>query len=261
MKNININDDKTRKMILIAVAAAAVVVVSVIAALSSRPYSAYTKALKKLNNAKQMQLDLSMTLTMTLGEQDIPMTTYVNVKRVETDNSDLQFEMDMSMEFLDDERSIKSYYKDGFYYYKDYLGQTNKMKMDQAEAIRQMYVTGFDITKESVLDVSQNKIDGGRELVFLISPDISNEVMERQYRSLMENHGVDREDIIVSDITLTAAMDSRGMLRKTNVDFTADIVIDNNTIPFTYNIATSVVSAKDVVIEFPDDLESYESGE
>jgi hypothetical protein len=179
-----------------------------------------------------------------------------------TDPSKLEMEIDLQMDMLGQDLSMKGWYRDGYYYF-DMLGMKAKQPMSGEEAMKQNNTEMLTFTENAIKEQSvTDTADGGKKLSFLLDGAKMTALARSSMAGGMQGGGVDPEmlNIRMDDVDVTVILDRDGRLAECTYAFNATISGGSESDEMTMACTTSMtqISTGNVTITFPSDLDTYE---
>lgn len=224
------------------------------------PYTVYEEASKKSSALESMELssDMDMTLSATGQSMDISSTTTAKMSGINTDN--MLADMDVTMETGGQSLTMKSYYKDG-YYYTESAGQKIKYAMDIVEIQAQLESSALktDLKKEDFKEISMEKKDNDHIITFNLSGDTMSSLVDSTLGSLGNVLNSTDLKMEIADIEGTATVNKDGYFSNMTMKMPITMTFQDQTMQMDMDIsATYINPGKEVTVEIPDDLEGYQ---
>ncbi len=219
-------------------------------------YSQYIKASEELNAADSAILGTTMHMITSVGGETMETDTNGTITAIFGDGSNIQMKMDMQLTGITEEaQSISMYYKDGFAF-MEMMGMKVKMVMPVDEFTESANVAGteaYGFSADGILSQLESKTaDGKTELKFTVDKAYMNNLPTGQL-----DLGVETSDITISDVVITALLDTAGSLESINMIFSASFTVQELAASVDYDMTIDVIQLGDVTIEYPADLDTY----
>lgn len=227
------------------------------------PYTVYTEATQKTSELTSMESTSETTISLAAEEaglnMDIDMNMDIKISGIGSDS--VLADIDMTIDMMGESTSVKSYYKDGYYYYGDSSNGV-KYPMDIEELESQILSASTQaLNEEDFKEISMEKKDKEYLLTYTINGDSMNEILDSLLSSVpdlasLTDLGMELE---MSDVSGTSTVNKDGYFTKAvlTIPMSMDIAGQSLSLEIT-NSNTYVDPGKEVTVELPDDLDSYQ---
>jgi len=231
-------------------------------------YELYESATEKLNNAKSMSSDVDMEIAMTAMDETMKISTTGKLQQVMISDTEFEMAMDLHQEsdLLDESNDFSSYYKDGTMY-MDMDIMKFKMDMPMDEYMEQAAGSNTDILEFPETAISEYDIeeleDDARKLSFtLIGSELNailDEMLDGSMSQFFESMGADLEEVNYdfNDVSIAMVIDKDDNIKTYTMLYGFAMDIDDETIDVAVDMSMDILGIDDVVIDFPEDLDTY----
>jgi hypothetical protein len=218
-------------------------------------YSQASEALSKVNSlAANTQVIMKMFAD---GEElEVIMNGLIKVVRL----NETEVEMELAMQTIsEDITEFKAYYKDGLYYL-DSKDSKFSMEIPLEQIIKQTTSTteALDFPETVVKNQKMTETGGGKELIFTLDGGAMIDEVAAQLGDFAENMMVEGVEIVFGDIEYAVIIDEQDNLKETRMSFDMEMKMLEETAFINAEIRMEYLQINNVIIDFPDDLETYE---
>lgn len=222
------------------------------------PQDVYADAVKKQAELQDMHTisDIDMNVSAMGISMPVAMTLDALVKS--SGQTDMQMQMDMSVEMLGMTMDLASYYAEGWMY-MDVLGTKAKTELPVEDALsQQMQLDLSGLDAESLQDLTmEDGEDGAKVLHFTVDGQLLNDSIQQITGEMGQD--MSTATLGVCDITLTVGKD--GYFRQMDCTLPITMESDGSAADMDLTMSTQFVDpGQPVEIEAPADLDSYVEG-
>jgi hypothetical protein len=215
----------------------------------------YSKAAVAMGNATSLAVktDMGMYITEYGTSTEVVMTGSVKVNK--KSKTDVEVLTEVVVNIYGQNVSVTTYYKDG----TSYVGagtQKYRVEVPLEDFLQQTNTEPFSFPDTAVLDQQVMEKDGGKELSFTLDGSALSDAIIKQVGSFTELVG-EEAAFSIGDVKYVVLVDGQGYLKTTDMNFDMQARIEDETRGFTMRIGIEYEQINDVVIDFPDDLDSY----
>lgn len=221
-------------------------------------YELYQDTTKAMAEVKSIDMDMSITMSMTAEGITETISMSCNMQQVTKSETNIEMAMNFHTSMSGNTISMNIYYKDGVAYI-DYLGQKIKSPMPIDELMSQtMEVDIVDFHENAIKDFKISSVDDGTRIELTLNSELVSSIMD-QALSLIGETGLpnDGMEINLSDILFDMVIDNNNMLKSYHMVYEMTMTYMNETASMKVDMTLTVNSYNNVVINFPTDLSTY----
>ena len=223
------------------------------AAASGDAYEVYTAANTALQAAAGFSADTDITMGMTVAGQKMDIALTGDILYSKVSDSEIQMQMNQSMDLSGAAIQMESYYKDG-YMYTSVMGMKQKMQTPLEQAMTTGQTPNFK--KEDIKDSSITESGGNKVLNFTIAGEgLKDVVMQSMPSSLVSTASA--ADFTFTDAKITATVDADGNMISSEVSMTFTMTVSGQAMDASMDMKTNNIKIGAQTITFPADLDTY----
>lgn len=214
---------------------------------ASDPYKVYSAAIEKFHAASSVEMKVT-----TGAEVDNFMDafkTVATIKRVKTSGD----KVEMAISAVTDGETLKSYYKNGYFYEETSSGTKVKTKIGPDAALLNSYSLNFAISKAMMKDATIEPVEGGQKILFTIASADMMKLLGDYFES--DSTGMKMK---ISDVGNSITVDSSGNLKSMKQWFNITFSDGSISMKMKYSSVANITSVNKLSsISFPD-LSDYQ---
>lgn len=225
------------------------------------PFDIYSEAAKKTNELESAETTAKMVMTLSAGDNSLEMPMNMDIKMSGINTDDMMMDMKMEMEIMGQTVSATSYYTDGYYYMDDSTTGKIRYAMDLKDLQEEMTVAGAktDLEKDDFEELTAEKSGKEYILTYKLKKDSMNETVDAALGSMGDMLSGADMDIDFSDIAGTMTVNKDGYIYAQTMTIPMSTTVEGQDMTFDIHIdITYVDPGKEVTVELPDDLDTYE---
>ena len=150
------------------------------------PKEVFDAAVKKNSELTSLDMDTTMKMTMTQGEETMDITVDMNMKMSNMNEDSMQYLADTKTSLMGQSMDARIFYKDG-YYYMDGMGQKIKYPMDLNSMIASVEQTtaAADLAPSLMKSLSVREEGENRVLSYVADPAKMNAYVQDALKPLL----------------------------------------------------------------------------
>lgn len=185
-------------------------------------------AANKTQRLSSMESRTSLDLDMSLGTEQINMSTVINIKAQDIGKSSMKYIMSTYVDMMGQKSNTNAFYTNG-YYYADSDGQKSKTEVDQSQIMELLatntnsdWMDNSDLFKD--MKVSEDK-KGNKVFTFTCDQEHAGSVVSEFYDEL----GLD-DGVAVNLLNGTVYVNPDGYMTRQSLDMDMNVEVDDQTI-------------------------------
>lgn len=212
-------------------------------------------ALSEQSNSDSVDMTMNMDMTMSMGETEVPMTIEMNEK-VRLLEAGMEMAVAMNMNVMGQDVTTETYLIDGILYTND---GTNKVKVPYTTPDDLLDMTALTSSESSPLyavqSIAKEEADGVTTYTLTMSGNLLTSMTETIVGMVGQTQ--DLSGMTMGDVAMSVSFENDVMTGMA-MTMTMSLTADGQTVDYAISL-DAVVNAMgdDVVIEFPEDLDTY----
>ena len=223
-------------------------------------YEMYVKAYEALNSVDSVILKGGAEVSGVYGEETMSMVMDFTAEEIIKSATDIDMRMVMSIEATEEtgmpEEMVMFY--TGGNYYTEIMGQKIKIVMPVEDMVAQANMAAIEFPETAIKSESAKDVSGGKELSFTIN---GNEIKDVLSKSVSGMGDASTAEILlgmdIENVTIKTVIDKKGNFKTLELNFSTDIVQNEESISMSFLMTMEIVQIGGVTIDFPADLEDY----
>ncbi|MDC7291528.1 hypothetical protein NXH76_27495 [Blautia schinkii] len=224
------------------------------------PFTVYEEAAVKTSELKSIASTAKLNMKLSAQGQSIEIGMDMDMKILNPNGDDMQADIAMDMDMLGQNISMNSYYKDGYYYTA--TGDSKvKYIMDIKEMQEQIAANSVQtgLKKEDFKEISMEKKDKDSLITFTINGETMSNVVDSAMGALSDMLAGSDMEMKIGDIPGTATVNKDNYISAMTMKMPLTMTISGQEMTMDLDMdITYTDPGKDVTVEFPDDLDTYE---
>lgn len=226
--------------------------------LDKNAYELYQNMTKAMAEVKSIDMDMSMTMSITADELNESMSISGNMKQVTLSETNIEMATNLQTSMSGITLSMNLYYKEGTAYI-DIMGQKIKSPMSIDEAMSQtVEMDVVDFPENAIKDFKISSVNNNTRIELTLNGESVSDIMD-QAMSIVEETGlsIDDMEVNIGDILFDVIIDSKNMLKSYHVIYEMTMTYMDETASIKMDMTLTVNSYNNVTITFPTDLSTY----
>lgn len=218
------------------------------------PKAVYDAAVKKNAELTSMDMDTTMKMTMTQGEQTMDVTVDMNMKMSNLNQDTMSYLAETKTSTMGQSMDATIFYTDG-YYYMDGINQKIKYPMDLTEIMKSVKESTetTSLTSDQIKDISMKKEGENTLLTFTGDPEKMNSYIDDVMGSMTGmGAGMEGVEMSIKEVSGTYTINKDGYYTDMTMKMSVDMTNDGETISMDLDMTGKVNNpGQDVTFELP----------
>lgn len=218
------------------------------------PKEVFDTAVKKNSELTSMDMDTTMKMTMTQGEENIDVTVDMKMKMSDVSKDTMQYLAETKTSLMGQTLDATIFYKDG-YYYMDSMGQKIKYPMDLTalmESVKQS-TESTNLQSDQLKDLTMAKEGDNTILTFTADPDKMNEYLTDVMGSMSGMGAMGDTQMSFKEASGTYTVNKDGYYTDMTMKMTVDMDLQGEAVTMVMDLTGKVNNpGQEVTVELPD---------
>lgn len=218
------------------------------------PKAVFDAAVKKNAELTSMDMDTTMKMTMTQGEQTMDVTVEMNMKMSNLNQDTMSYLAETKTSTMGQSMDATIFYTDG-YYYMDGMGQKVKYPMDLSEIMKAVKEStdNTSLTSEQIKEISMKKEGDNTILTYTGDPEKMNSYMD----DIMSNMtgmgaGVEDVDMTIKEVGGTYTVNKDGYYTDMTMNMSVDMTMGGESVSMVLDMTGKVNNpGQDITFDLP----------
>lgn len=218
------------------------------------PKEVFDAAVKKNSELTSLDMDTTMKMTMTQGEETMDITVDMNMKMSNMNEDSMQYLADTKTSLMGQSMDARIFYKDG-YYYMDGMGQKIKYPMDLTELMESVKQSteSTNLQSEQMKEITMAKEGDSTILTFTADPEKMNAYLSEVMGSMSGMGTMDGMEMTFKEASGTYTVNKDGFYTDMTMKMSVDMAMEGESISMVLDLTGKVNNpGQDVTVEFPD---------
>lgn len=218
------------------------------------PKEVFDAAVKKNAELTSMDMDTTMKMTMTQGEENIDIAVDMKMKMSDVGKDTMQYLAETKTSLMGQTMDATIFYKEG-YYYMDSMGQKIKYPMDLTalmESVKQS-TESTNLQSDQLKDLTMEKEGDNTILTFTADPEKMNEYLTDIMGSMSGMGAMGDMQMTFKEASGTYTVNKDGYYTDMTMKMTVDMDLQGEAVTMSLDLTGKVNNpGQDVTVELPD---------